>query len=82
MPEDKRKKGKHLTPEDRYEIQKGLRERRTFTEIALSLVVRQIQSQKKSGITDIINLMMQEGLFRTDANIGIHAVKETFAVRS
>ena len=35
MPEDKRKKGKHLTPEDRYEIQKGLRERRTFTEIAL-----------------------------------------------
>lgn len=32
MPE--RKKGKHLTLEDRQEIQKGLREHRSFTEIA------------------------------------------------
>lgn len=33
MPEE-RKKGKHLTLEDRYEIQIGLRHHRTFTEIA------------------------------------------------
>ena len=33
MPEQ-RKKGKHLTWEDRQEIQRGLREHRTFTEIA------------------------------------------------
>lgn len=36
MPE-KRKKGKHLTWEDRHEIQRGLREHRTFTEIALNI---------------------------------------------
>ena len=35
MPEEKRKKGKHLTWEDRHEIQRGLREHRTFTEIAM-----------------------------------------------
>ena len=35
MPEERRKKGKHLTWEDRHEIQRGLREHRTFTEIAL-----------------------------------------------
>lgn len=35
MPEEKRKKGKHLTWEDRHEIQRGLREHRNFTEIAL-----------------------------------------------
>lgn len=35
MPEETRKKGKHLTWEDRHEIQRGLREHRTFTEIAL-----------------------------------------------
>jgi len=34
MPECKRKKGKHLTLEDRHEIQRGLREHRTFVEIA------------------------------------------------
>lgn len=34
MPDEERKKGKHLTREDRYEIQKGLREHRSFTEIA------------------------------------------------
>lgn len=34
MPEEERKKGKHLTLEDRYEIQKGLREHRNFREIA------------------------------------------------
>jgi hypothetical protein len=33
MPE--RKKGKHLSLEDRYEIQKGLREHRNFKEIAM-----------------------------------------------
>lgn len=33
MPEE-RKKGKHLTLEDRHEIQIGLRHHRTFTEIA------------------------------------------------
>ena len=36
MPED-RKKGKHLTWEDRQEIQRGLREHRTFAEIALMI---------------------------------------------
>ena len=36
MPEN-RKKGKHLTWEDRQEIQRGLREHRTFTEIALMI---------------------------------------------
>lgn len=35
MPEEKRRKGKHLTWEERHEIQRGLREHRTFTEIAL-----------------------------------------------
>ena len=35
MPEENRKKGKHLTWEDRRIIQLGLREHRTFTEIAL-----------------------------------------------
>lgn len=34
MPIEERKKGKHLTREDRYEIQKGLRERRSFQEIS------------------------------------------------
>lgn len=34
MPDTERKKGKHLTWEDRQEIQRGLRERRTFKEIA------------------------------------------------
>ena len=34
MPE-KRKKGKHLTWEERHEIQRGLREHRTFAEIAM-----------------------------------------------
>ncbi len=37
MPEEKRKKGKHLTWEDRQEIQRGLREHRTFAEIALMI---------------------------------------------
>lgn len=35
MPEERRRKGAHLTREDRYEIQRGLREHRTFAEIAL-----------------------------------------------
>ncbi len=35
MPEERRRKGKHLTWADREEIQRGLREHRTFTEIAL-----------------------------------------------
>lgn len=34
MPREERKKGKHLTWDDRYEIQKGLKEHRTFKEIA------------------------------------------------
>ena len=37
MPEEARKKGKHLTWEDRHEIQRGLREHRTFTEIAMAI---------------------------------------------
>lgn len=37
MPEEKRKKGKHLTLDDRLEIQRGLHERRTFVEIALMI---------------------------------------------
>ena len=37
MPEEKRKKWKHLTWEERQEIQRGLREHRTFTEIALMI---------------------------------------------
>ncbi len=36
MPEERRK-GKHLTWEDRQEIQRGLREHRTFAEIALMI---------------------------------------------
>lgn len=35
MPEEIRKKGKHLTLDDRLDIQRGLREGRTFVEIAL-----------------------------------------------
>ena len=31
---EEREKGKHLTLEDRYEIQRGLREHRSFSEIA------------------------------------------------
>ena len=34
MPNTERKKGKHLTLEDRQEIQRGLREHRSFKEIA------------------------------------------------
>lgn len=34
MPDEKRKKGQHLTLEDRQEIQRGLREHRSFKEIA------------------------------------------------
>ncbi|MBR4732853.1 MAG: IS30 family transposase [Lachnospiraceae bacterium] len=34
MPAEEREKGKHLTREDRYEIQKGLREHRSFREIS------------------------------------------------
>lgn len=34
MPAEKRIKGKHLTREERYEIQRGLREHRSFAEIA------------------------------------------------
>lgn len=34
MPDCQRRKGKHLSWEDRHEIQKGLREHRTFSEIA------------------------------------------------
>lgn len=34
MPDTPREKGSHLTLEDRYEIQKGLREHRSFREIA------------------------------------------------
>lgn len=39
MPEyfNDRKKGKHLSREERYEIQRGLREKRTFVEIALMI---------------------------------------------
>ncbi len=37
MPEEKRRKGAHLTWEDRQEIQRGLREHRSFTEIALMI---------------------------------------------
>ena len=37
MPEERRKKGSHLTWEDRQEIQRGLREHRTFTEISLMI---------------------------------------------
>lgn len=37
MPEKDRKKGMHLTWEDRHEIQRGLRECRTFAEIALMI---------------------------------------------
>ena len=35
MPEEIRRKGKHLTWEERQVIQRGLREHRTFTEIAI-----------------------------------------------
>lgn len=34
MPKEERKKGTHLTWDDRHEIQKGLKEHRTFNEIA------------------------------------------------
>ena len=34
MPKAERKKGTHLTWDDRHEIQKGLKEHRTFKEIA------------------------------------------------
>ena len=34
MPDMERRKGQHLTLEDRQEIQRGLREHRTFKEIA------------------------------------------------
>ena len=34
MPENERRKGQHLTWEDRHEIQKGLREHRSFKEIS------------------------------------------------
>ena len=34
MPDKTRQKGKHLTWEDRHEIQRGLRENRSFKEIA------------------------------------------------
>lgn len=34
MPDNDRKKGQHLTWQDRHEIQKGLREHRSFREIA------------------------------------------------
>ena len=34
MPKEERKKGTHLTWDDRHEIQKGLKEHRTFKEIA------------------------------------------------
>ena len=34
MSDEERRKGQHLTREDRYEIQKGLREHRTFQEIS------------------------------------------------
>ena len=37
MPEKKREKGKHLTLQERQEIQRGLREHRTFAEIALMI---------------------------------------------
>ena len=37
MPEEQRKKGAHLIWEERQEIQRGLREHRTFTEIGLML---------------------------------------------
>ena len=37
MPEKKREKGKHLTLEERQEIQRGLREHRTFAEIAMMI---------------------------------------------
>jgi IS30 family transposase len=37
MPENERKKGKHLSREERQEIQKGLREHRTFQEIAMMI---------------------------------------------
>ena len=52
MPE-KRKKGKHLSQEERYEIQLGLRQRRTFTEIAEIIgcspdtVSKEIQNKNK-----------------------------------
>lgn len=36
MPKEERKKGTHLTWDDRHEIQKGLKEHRTFKEIAFS----------------------------------------------
>ena len=35
MPDEERRKGKHLTWQDRQEIQRGLREHRSFTEIAV-----------------------------------------------
>ena len=34
MPGDERRKGQHLTWDDRYEIQKGLRKHRSFKEIS------------------------------------------------
>ena len=34
MPDNERRKGQHLTWNDRHEIQRGLREHRTFKEIA------------------------------------------------
>lgn len=37
MPENERKKGKHLSWEERQEIQKGLKEHRTFREIAMMI---------------------------------------------
>lgn len=37
MPETNRKKGKHLSLEERHEIQRGLREHRSFVEIALMI---------------------------------------------
>ena len=39
MPKEERKKGTHLTWDDRHEIQKGLKEHRTFKEIAYIICI-------------------------------------------
>lgn len=50
MPKEERKKGTHLTWDDRHEIQKGLKEHRTFKEMKKALKSFDKNAMEKLGL--------------------------------
>lgn len=80
MPKEERKKGTHLTWDDRHEIQKGLKEHRTFKEIAyiigcspdtVSKEIRRHRYHKLRSRDDILHASPNRCKYRKAAGVGM-----------